>query len=59
MRTSLSDNDTPDGGATLITGLISPLINLKLILEITAAINPVNTGTVGFDPSLKHVLDAF
>ena len=59
MRTALSNDNALDGGSALVTGFFSPLINLKLILEITAAVNPVDAGAVGFDPGLEHILDAF
>ena len=59
MSPALPDNNPPDRGATPVTGLIGPLVNLKLILEFTAAVNPIDAGAVGFDPRLEHVPDTF
>ena len=59
MGAALTDDNPLDGGSTSVTRFISPLVNLKLILEITAAVNPIDAGAVGFDPRPEHVLDAF
>jgi hypothetical protein len=52
MSAALTDNNPLDGSTTLVAGLITPLVDLKLILEISPLINPIDAGTVGFNSSL-------
>ena len=59
VRAPLADADALDGGAAAIAGFTCPVINLKLVLEAAAAVNPDNAGTVGFDARPQHKTDAF
>jgi hypothetical protein len=54
---ALADNDLPNLGAADRTRLALATINLKVILKIAAAINPIYAGTVAADAFLKNSLD--
>ena len=46
MSAPLTNDDTLDVGATLITGFACPLIDLEIVLEIAAAVDPINTRSI-------------
>ena len=49
MRAALSDDHALNGGSTMVTWFARSLVDLKVVLKITAAVNPVNAGTIAAD----------
>ena len=58
MCPPLSNDDAFNSCSTAIARFSPTLVDLKMILKFAAAINPVDTGAVGLDPSLQNLSDA-
>jgi hypothetical protein len=43
--------------STGVTGLAIALIDIKVILKITSAVNPIDAGTVALDAFKQHLSD--
>ena len=59
MGAALSDDDAFDFCAAFVAGIAGPLIYLEIVLEIPAAIDPINAraiATYGFFENLADVL---
>jgi hypothetical protein len=59
MGTALTDQDALNCSTTHGTRLARPIINSEVILEVAAAIDPIDAGSVPPDPFLKHRTDGF
>jgi len=54
MGAALTDNDALDFRPADRAGLALTAIHPEMVLEITAAVDPVNTRAVPADPFLQH-----
>ena len=59
VRASLTYSDLVDRLTAAWARIAGLLIDLEMILKISPAVDPVNTGAVGFDSSLQGVSDGF
>lgn len=57
MRPALPDDGFLYRCTAAVAGLTSALVNLKMVLESSSAINPINAGTVLADAPQEHLLD--
>ncbi len=58
MGTALANYDAHDLGAANRAGFTCASINAKMVLEISAPVNPIDAGPVAGDTMLKHLADA-
>ena len=54
MGAALPNHDALDGGIAFRAGQTGPLVHTKMVLEIAAAVNPVNAGAVTADAFVEH-----
>ena len=54
MGAALSHSDTLDGGLATVAGFAGALVDLKFVLELAAAVNPIDAGAVAFDAQVEH-----
>ena len=57
MRTALTDDDLLNGGSTDRAGLAFTVVHAEIILKITTAIDPIETGPVMLDTSEQDGLN--
>ena len=58
MRPTLSDRDALDGRTTNRTGIACALVNAEVLLKITSAVDPIDTGSLAMDTILQYLADA-
>ena len=59
MGASLTNNGLVDRLTTARTRVVGLLIDLEMVLEISSAVDPVDTGAVGFNPACQGESDGF
>ncbi len=59
MRAALTYRQFYDLGSTHKTGRAFAVVHAKIILKLTAAIDPIDAGAVAADAFLQHGLDRF
>ena len=59
MGASLTNNGLVDRLTAAGTRVVGLLIDLEMVLEISSAVDPVDTGAVSFDSSLQGISDRF
>lgn len=57
MCPALTDEDALNGCPAFPAAFPLPLVNAKVILELPASVDPVDTGTVTADPLLEYGAD--
>ena len=54
MGAALTDRDAPDGCAAARAGFSAALVDLEVVLEVSAPVNPVDAGALAADALLQH-----
>ena len=54
MGAALADDDALDGGPAVVACVAGALVDVKIVLEITAAVDPVDAGALALDAILQH-----
>ncbi len=58
MGAALANDNALDRRPAVVAGLTSALVDMEIVLEITAPIDPINAGALALDAVFQHLADA-